>query len=113
MKLFDLVPDDPELSNEGIMDTIKKRDKMGEAYKAEAKNASHDSAIDKKTSEEIEREFEEKEDKYEQKKEIKKANRKEAMKDLGEGLIEAAKATGRGVKETARIAYNLARGTNH
>lgn len=109
MKLFDLIPDDPELSNEGIMDTIKKRDKMGEAYKAEAKNASHDSAIDKKTSEEIEREFEEKENK----KEEKKTNRKEAMKDLGEGLIEAAKATGRGVKETARIAYNLARGTNH
>lgn len=109
MKLFDLIPDDPELSNEGIMNTIKKRDKMGEAYKAEAKNASHDSAIDKKTSEEIEREFEEKENK----KEEKKTNRKEAMKDLGEGLIEAAKATGRGVKETARIAYNLARGTNH
>ena len=109
MKLFDLISDDPELSNEGIMDNIKKKDKMIKAYKAEATNASHDSAIDKKTSEEIEREFDEEEERAETKKE----NRKKAMKDLGEGLIEAAKATGRGVKETARIAYNLARGTNH
>ena len=46
------------------------------------------------------------------KKKNSKENRKQALRDLGSDLVEAAKATGKGVKEVARIAYNLATGSS-
>jgi len=86
-----------------------------DAYQEQAENAQYSNAINKETDEEIEKRHEREEEKKREKEaedERKSENRKQALKDLGSDLIEAAKATGKGVKEVARIAYNLATGSN-
>lgn len=86
-----------------------------DAYQEQAENAQYSNAINKETDEEIEKRHEREEEKKREKEaedERKSENRKQALKDLGSDLVEAAKATGKGVKEVARIAYNLATGSN-
>lgn len=86
-----------------------------DAYQEQAENAQYSNALNKETDEEIEKRHEREEEKKREKEaedERKSENRKQALKDLGEGLVDAAKATGKGVKEVARIAYNLATGSN-
>lgn len=93
----------PEVSVEGLFEFAK------------AENAQYSRALNKETDEEIEQRHADKEAKEQEKqakKEERKENRKQALKDLGSDLVEAAKATGKGVKEVARIAYNLATGSN-
>lgn len=89
-------------SSEGIITEIKKK----RAFEREATEASNSNHIDKKTGEDLVEEH----DRKEAAKQERKENRKEALKQAGTGLIELAKVTGKGVKETARIAYNLAAG---
>lgn len=95
----------------GIFQFAKELD----AYEEQAKNAQYSRALNKETDEEIEKRHEREEEKKREKEaedERKSENRKQALKDLGSDLVEAAKATGKGVKEVARIAYNLATGSN-
>lgn len=98
------------------------------AARQEVQQSEISHGFKRKTSEEMADEYEsdyqeenrkreEKEAEKQARAEEKSANRaqakedlKEGMKNLGGALVEAAKATGKGVKETARIAYNLALG---
>ena len=84
--------------------------------KSRLKNAQYSRALNKETDEEIEQRHADKEAKEQEKQAKKrrtlKENRKQALRDLGSDLVEAAKATGKGVKEVARIAYNLATGSS-
>lgn len=101
----------PEVSVEGLFEFAKAKN----AYQEQAENAQYSRALNKETDEEIEQRHADKEAKEQEKqakKEERKENRKQALKDLGSDLVEAAKATGKGVKEVARIAYNLATGSN-
>ena len=101
----------PEVSVEGLFEFAKAKN----AYQEQAKNAQYSRALNKETDEEIEQRHADKEAKEQEKqakKEERKENRKQALKDLGSDLVEAAKATGKGVKEVARIAYNLATGSS-
>lgn len=104
--------DSTTLSTEGgIFQFAKELD----AYEEQAKNAQYSQALNKETDEEIEKRHEREEEKKREKEaedERKSENRKQALKDLGSDLVEAAKATGKGVKEVARVAYNLATGSN-
>ena len=95
----------------GIFQFAKELD----AYQEQAENAQYSRALNKETDEEIEQRHEREEQKQRDKEaedERKSENRKQALKDLGSDLVEAAKATGKGVKEVARIAYNLATGSS-
>ena len=86
-----------------------------DAYQEQAENAQYSNTLNKETDEEIEKRHEREEEKKREKEaedERKSENRKQALKDLGEGLVDAAKATGKGVREVARIAYNLATGSD-
>lgn len=86
-----------------------------DAYQEQAENAQYSNAINKETDEEIEKRHEREEEKKREKEaedERKSENRKQALKDLGSDLVAAAKATGKGVKEVARVAYNLATGSS-
>ena len=101
----------PEVSVEGLFEFAKAKN----AYQEQAENAQYSRALNKETDEEIEQRHADKEAKGQEKqakKEERKENRKQALKDLGSDLVEAAKATGKGVKEVARIAYNLATGSS-
>lgn len=101
----------PEVSVEGLFEFAKAKN----AYQEQAENAQYSRALNKETDEEIEQRRADKEAKEQEKqakKEERKENRKQALKDLGSDLVEAAKATGKGVKEVARIAYNLATGSS-
>lgn len=101
----------PEVSVEGLFEFAKAKN----AYQEQAENAQYSRALNKETDEEIEQRHADKEAKEQEKqakKEERKENRKQALKDLGSDLVEAAKATGKGVKEVARIAYNLATGSS-
>lgn len=101
----------PEVSMEGLFEFAKAKN----AYQEQAENAQYSRALNKETDEEIEQRHADKEAKEQEKqakKEERKENRKQALKDLGSDLVEAAKATGKGVKEVARIAYNLATGSS-
>lgn len=101
----------PEVSVEGLFKFAKAKN----AYQEQAENAQYSRALNKETDEEIEQRHADKEAKEQEKqakKEERKENRKQALKDLGSDLVEAAKATGKGVKEVARIAYNLATGSS-
>lgn len=101
----------PEVSVEGLFEFAKAKN----AYQEQAENAQYSRALNEETDEEIEQRHADKEAKEQEKqakKEERKENRKQALKDLGSDLVEAAKATGKGVKEVARIAYNLATGSS-
>lgn len=101
----------PEVSVEGLFEFAKAKN----AYQEQAENAQYSRALNKETDEEIEQRHADKEAKEQEKqakKEERKENRKQALKELGSDLVEAAKATGKGVKEVARIAYNLATGSS-
>ena len=101
----------PEVSVEGLFEFAKAKN----AYQEQAENAQYSRALNKETDEEIEQRHADKEAKEQEKqakKEERKENRKQALKDLVSDLVEAAKATGKGVKEVARIAYNLATGSS-
>lgn len=101
----------PEVSVEGLFEFAKAKN----AYQEQDENAQYSRALNKETDEEIEQRHADKEAKEQEKqakKEERKENRKQALKDLGSDLVEAAKATGKGVKEVARIAYNLATGSS-
>lgn len=101
----------PEVSVEGLFEFAKAKN----AYQEQAENAQYSRTLNKETDEEIEQRHADKEAKEQEKqakKEERKENRKQALKDLGSDLVEAAKATGKGVKEVARIAYNLATGSS-
>ena len=107
MSLLDLDSTKREVSQEwglGYMSDVK------DAIEKEARNASVTMTVDKKTREELNREMDEKLAKQEAESERKRENRNQAVHDLAEGMVDLAKATGRGVKEIARIAYNLALG---
>lgn len=107
MSLLDLDSTKKEVSQEwglGYMSDVK------DAIEKEARNASVTMTVDKKTREELNREMDEKLAKQEAESERKRENRNQAVQDLAEGMVDLAKATGRGVKEIARIAYNLALG---
>ena len=107
MSLLDLDSAKREVSQEwglGYMSDVK------DAIEKEARNASVTMTVDKKTREELNREMDEKLAKQEAESERKRENRNQAVHDLAEGMVDLAKATGRGVKEIARIAYNLALG---
>lgn len=107
MSLLDLDSTKKEVSQEwglGYMSDVK------DAIEKEARNASVTMTVDKKTREELNREMDEKLAKQEAESERKRENRNQAVHDLAEGMVDLAKATGRGVKEIARIAYNLALG---
>jgi len=100
-----------EVSVEGLFEFAKAKN----AYQEQAENTQYSRALNKETDEEIEQRHADKEAKEQEKqakKEERKENRKQALKDLGSDLVEAAKATGKGVKEVARIAYNLATGSS-
>lgn len=101
----------PEVSVEGLFEFAKAKN----AYQEQAENAQYSRTLNKETDEEIEQRHADKEAKEQEKqakKEERKENRKQALKDLGSDLVGAAKATGKGVKEVARIAYNLATGSS-
>ena len=107
MSLLNLDSTKKEVSQEwglGYMSDVK------DAIEKEARNASVTMTVDKKTREELNREMDEKLAKQEAESERKRENRNQAVHDLAEGMVDLAKATGRGVKEIARIAYNLALG---
>lgn len=98
---------DTEVSNEwglGHVNDVKN------AIEKEARNASVTMTVDKKTREELNREHDEELARKTEEQERKRENRNQAVRDAAEGLVDAAKATGRGIKEVARIAYNLALG---
>lgn len=98
---------DTEVSNEwglGYVNDVKN------AIEKEARNASVTMTVDKKTREEINREHDEETARKTEEEERKRENRNQAVRDAADGLVDAAKATGRGIKEVARIVYNLALG---
>ena len=114
MNLFDLGEPLDNLSTES---SPFHHNNVARAIEKQARNASVSNGISKKDDDDFAREHderiahdEERKSREESEKAERAENRKEALKDLGEGLIEAAKATGKGVKETSRIAYNLALG---
>lgn len=88
----------------GYMNDVK------DAIEKEARNASVTMTVDKKTREELNREMDEKLAKDQEEADRKRENRNQAVRDIADGMVDLAKATGRGVKEVARIAYNLALG---
>ena len=99
MSLFDKLNDrKPNLTTESLAST--------NAFKKQALNASNTGTRD----ENLEERLEEKQREKEEKRLAKAENRKEALHDAQEGIKNLAKATGKGVKETARILYNLALG---
>lgn len=107
MSLLDLDSTKKEVSQEwglGYMNDVK------DAIEKEARNASVTMTVDKKTREELNREMDEKLAKQEAEADRKRENRNQAVKDIADGMVDLAKATGKGVKEIARIAYNLALG---
>ena len=88
----------------GYMNDVKN------AIEKEARNASVTMTVDKKTREELNREMDEELAAKEAEAERKRENRNQAIRDIADGMVDLAKATGKGVKEVARIAYNLALG---
>lgn len=109
MSLLDLnsTSKEKEVSQEwglGYMNDVK------DAIEKEARNASVTMTVDKKTREELNREMDEKLAKDQEEADRKRENRNQAVRDIADGMVDLAKATGRGVKEVARIAYNLALG---
>ncbi len=109
MSLLDLnsAKKEKEVSQEwglGYMNDVK------DAIEKEARNASVTMTVDKKTREELNREMDEKLAKDQEEADRKRENRNQAVRDIADGMVDLAKATGRGVKEVARIAYNLALG---
>lgn len=83
---------------------------VAKAIEKEARNASVTMTVDKKTREELNREQDEELAKKEAEADRKRENRNQAVRDIAEGIVDTAKATGRSIKEIARIAYNLALG---
>lgn len=109
MSLLDLDSTKKEVSQEwglGYMNDVK------DAIEKEARNASVTMTVDKKTREELNREMDEKLAAQEAEADRKRENRNQALRDISDGMVDLAKATGKGVKEIARIAYNLALGEN-
>lgn len=107
MSLLDLDSTKKEVSQEwglGYMNDVK------DAIEKEARNSSVTMTVDKKTREELNREMDEKLAAQEAEADRKRENRNQALRDISEGMVDLAKATGKGVKEIARIAYNLALG---
>lgn len=107
MSLLDLDSTKKEVSQEwglGYMNDVK------DAIEKEARNSSVTMTVDKKTREELNREMDEKLAAQEAEADRKRENRNQAARDIADGMVDLAKATGRGVKEIARIAYNLALG---
>lgn len=109
MSLLDLnsAKKEKEVSQEwglGYMNDVK------DAIEKEARNSSVTMTVDKKTREELNREMDEKLAKDQEESDRKRENRNQAVRDIADGMVDLAKATGRGVKEVARIAYNLALG---
>lgn len=107
MSLLDLDSTRKEVSQEwglGYMNDVK------DAIEKEARNSSVTMTVDKKTREELNREMDEKLAKDQEEADRKRENRNQAVRDIADGMVDLAKATGRGVKEVARIAYNLALG---
>ena len=99
MSLFDKLNErKPNLTTESLVSTID----AARAFKKQALNASNTGTRDEN--------LEEKQKEKEEKRLAKAENRKEALHDAQEGIKNLAKATGKGVKETARILYNLALG---
>lgn len=97
-----------ELTVESVLD----RARAHEAFKEAANNSKHSNSIGKVDDSYLARAQEERFDKQDQLKLQKAENRKEAAKELGDQLVSIAKATGKGVKEVARLAYNLSLGKN-
>lgn len=109
MSLLDLDSTKKEVSQEwglGYMNDVK------DAIEKEARNSSVTMTVDKKTREELNREMDEKLAAQEAEADRKRENRNQALRDISDGMVDLAKATGKGVKEIARIAYNLALGEN-
>lgn len=109
MSLLDLDSTKKEVSQEwglGYMNDVK------DVIEKEARNSSVTMTVDKKTREELNREMDEKLAAQEAEADRKRENRNQAVKDIADGMVDLAKATGKGVKEIARIAYNLALGEN-
>ena len=109
MSLLDLDSTKKEVSQEwglGYMNDVK------DAVEKEARNSSVTMTVDKKTREELNHEMDEKLATQEAEADRKRENRNQAVKDIADGMVDLAKATGKGVKEIARIAYNLALGEN-
>ena len=107
MSLLDLDSTKKEVSQEwglGYMNDVK------DAIEKEARNSSVTMTVDKKTREELNREMDEKLAAQEAEADRKRENRNQALRDISDGMVGLAKATGKGVKEIARIAYNLALG---
>nr|DAF97576.1 MAG TPA: hypothetical protein [Myoviridae sp. ctijX18]DAQ61188.1 MAG TPA: hypothetical protein [Caudoviricetes sp.] len=107
MSLLDLDSTKKEVSQEwglGYMNDVK------DAIEKEARNSSVTMTVDKKTREELNREMDEKLAAQEAEADRKRENRNQAVRDIADGMVDLAKVTGRGVKEIARIAYNLALG---
>lgn len=107
MSLLDLDSTKKEVSQEwglGYMNDVK------DAIEKEARNSSVTMTVDKKTREELNREMDEKLAAQEAEANRKRENRNQALRDISDGMVDLAKATGKGVKEIARIAYNLALG---
>jgi hypothetical protein len=107
MSLLDLDSTKKEVSQEwglGYMNDVK------DAIEKEARNSSITMTVDKKTREELNREMDEKLAAQEAEADRKRENRNQALRDISDGMVDLAKATGKGVKEIARIAYNLALG---
>ena len=103
MGLFDKLNErKPNLTTESLASTID----AARAFKKQALNASNTGTRD----ENLEERLEEKQREKEEKRLARAENRKEALHDAQEGIKNLAKATGKGVKETARILYNLALG---
>lgn len=98
---------DTEVSNEWGLSHVND---VKNAIEKEARNASVTMTVDKKTREELNREHDGELAKKTEEQERKRENRNQAVRDAAEGLVDAAKATGRGIKEVARIVYNLALG---
>lgn len=97
-----------ELTVESVLD----RARAHEAFKEAAENSKHSASIGKVDDADLSRAQEERMEKEEELKRQKAENRKEAAKELGDQLDSIAKATGKGVKEVARLAYNLSLGKN-
>ena len=107
MSLLDLDSTKEEVSQEwglGYMNDVK------DAIEKEARNSSVTMTVDKKTREELNREMDEKLAAQEAEADRKRENRNQALRDISDGMVDLAKVTGKGVKEIARIAYNLALG---
>nr|DAR85471.1 MAG TPA: hypothetical protein [Caudoviricetes sp.] len=103
MSLFDTMNErKSNLTTESLASTVS----AARAFKKQALSASNTGTRD----ENLEERLEEKQREKEEKRLAKAENRKEALHDAQEGIKNLAKATGKGVKETARILYNLALG---